>query len=78
MYPDEDGEIIALPESFNEKLEYRFYLKNAQKEYDKNISRIENEIRLKLGDASGGQTNKFKITNHANKKGTRTLRIKEL
>ncbi|WHQ77645.1 YqaJ viral recombinase family protein (plasmid) [Latilactobacillus curvatus] len=78
MYPDEDGEIIALPSSFNERLERRNFLKNVQKEYDRDISQVENEIRLALGEASGGQTDKFRITNHANKRGTKILRIKEI
>lgn len=77
LYPQDNGEFIDLGSKFDVQLRNRHQAKQTIDALNSDVKTVDNEIRQALGDASGGETQHFNITYHANKRGTRTLRIKE-
>lgn len=75
LYPDEDGEVIELGHDINQLLRNRDELSISVKSSTASIDAISNRIRQEMKSSSAAETEDFKITNHANKRGTRVLRI---
>lgn len=76
MYPEDDGEVIALEDRFDTLLENREQLQASIKDTKNAVTSIDNELRAAIGEATAGDARSWLVTNKLNKKGTRTLRIK--
>lgn len=76
MYPEDDGEVVALEDRFNALLENREQLQASIKDTKNAVTSIDNELRAAIGDATAGDSRAWLVTNKINKRGSRSLRIK--
>lgn len=76
LYPEDTGEIITLDGDFNALLTNREALKGSAASTKETLDAIDNKLRAAIGDATAGETGEWLVTNRANKRGARTLRIK--
>uniref|UniRef100_UPI0015CD1641 YqaJ viral recombinase family nuclease n=1 Tax=Lacticaseibacillus absianus TaxID=2729623 RepID=UPI0015CD1641 len=73
LYPDDTGEVIDLPGSFDSLLESREQLKSSMASSKETMDAVDNQLRAAIGDATVGETALWKVTNKANKRGARAL-----
>ncbi|MCI1985293.1 MAG: YqaJ viral recombinase family protein [Lactobacillus sp.] len=76
LYPEDDGEALSMDTSFDSLLTSREELKSSMESSKEATDAIDNKLRETIGEASAGETTNWIVTNKANKRGTRTLRIK--
>lgn len=77
LHTDQDGQPVIMDAAMNERLHQRQSIKNDIKTITNETAKIENEVRSQMLDTDVATTSDFVITYRQNKRGSRTLRIKE-
>ncbi|WP_431811904.1 YqaJ viral recombinase family protein [Lysinibacillus sp. FW12] len=62
MYPQDDGSAIMLDEQSNTLIEAIESIKAEQKQLEKQRNEYENQLKMTLGEAAEGHSNRFKVT----------------
>ncbi|WP_445480436.1 YqaJ viral recombinase family nuclease [Lysinibacillus irui] len=62
MYPQDDGSAIMLDEQSNTLIEAIESIKAEQKQLEKQRNEYENQLKMALGEAAEGHSNRFKVT----------------
>lgn len=62
MFPQDDGSAIMLDEQMNTLIEAIESLKSEEKQLENQRKEYENQLKIKLGEAVEGYSNRFKVT----------------